>query len=208
MLASGLIAQARSHLQDESSVLQRWPDADLLDYLNDAQTELINLKPDALTGFITHTCSTVARQTPSGVAAVLGAIRNIGGDAITLTQRSYLDRYVPGWMEETGTAVRHVMIDPADEAVFWVWPVCDGVDIELEVSTEPTRLTAVGDTIEFQATWFPALVDYLVYRALASDIDSPTNNQLAASWFNNFVAKVGVRDQAEAKMKGIALANE
>ena len=45
LTGANLITRAQDTLQDTTSV--RWPEAELLRYINDAQREIVNFRPDA-----------------------------------------------------------------------------------------------------------------------------------------------------------------
>lgn len=200
VVASELIAQTRSFLLDESSALQRWSDEDLLGYLSDAQTEIVNLKHDALT--LTEPLTTVldARQTlPVNAVAFISVNRNVGGGPITPVAKDMLDRFVPGWMLETGPAVLHTMRDDRDEKAFWIYPVV-ATDIEVTYTPLPAPLTADTDTIVLDDLYGPAMVDYCVYRALSSDLDNPANVNVAGNWLQMFQGKVMGKSAAETRI--------
>jgi hypothetical protein len=48
MIAQNVIVQARRQLADEQGPQYRWPDKELIDYLNDGQNEIVRLRPDQL----------------------------------------------------------------------------------------------------------------------------------------------------------------
>jgi hypothetical protein len=200
VLASALIAEVRAFLLDDSSALQRWSDPDLLGYLSDAQTEIVNLKHDALTLIEPLTTIADARQSlPANAVAFIAVHRNVGGGPITQVAKDMMDRAVPGWTLETGAAVLHYMRDDRDEKTFWIYPVV-ATDIEVTYTPLPEPLTADTDPIVLDDLYAPAMVDYAVYRALSSDLDNPANVNVAANWLQMFTGKVMGKSNAETRI--------
>jgi hypothetical protein len=198
---SVLITQARGFLQDVSSAIERWTDAELLGYLNDGQVELVNLKHDAHTLTELFTCANDARQTlPAAGIAFISVSRNMGGAPVTEVDRGMMDRAVPGWTLEIGTTVMHYMRDDRDELGFYVYPVCDGAAIELTYTPIPEPLATDAALVAVGDNYAPALVDYIVYRALSSDLDNPRNIEVAGNWMAMFQGKVTGKNNAEGRV--------
>ena len=193
-----LIAQARGLLQDAGSALQRWSDAELLTFLHDAELALVTARPDTLVSVVTHTCGAEARQSlpPDGIFFV-DCLRNVNGHPITRVDRAVLDRGYPQWVMDTGTVVEHVMQDLRDPTHFWVYPVCDGANVELTYTPTPPLLPQAVDPINVADHWAPALADYMAYRALASDLDNPANQAVAGGFYQAFLAKVQAQGAAK-----------
>ena len=105
-----VLARVKETLQDTSGI--RWSETDeLIKWLNDAQSEIALLKPDATSENTTVTLVTGTKQTiPTDGNRLLRVIRNMsaassgtGGRAIRLVARDVLDTQTPTWHDPAVT---------------------------------------------------------------------------------------------------------
>ena len=84
LTGTNIIDRARYVLQDSSGV--RWTDAELLDYINDGQREITNLKPEAKATHLNVQLSTGTEQSlPSGGLRLIKVNRNVSSTASDAT---------------------------------------------------------------------------------------------------------------------------
>mgnify|MGYP000704722052 CR=1 FL=1 len=202
--ADRLLDRARRILQDVSNASQRWTDADLLDGLNEGQRVLVTLKPDAFTAVSSVALADDSRQElPTDAVSLIRVIRNMGGDgatpgrAITLTPIHDLDDFEPDWHNASGSEVLHYMVDAEDNTGFYVYPRVAGGHIEIKYSKVPDQVTTQTSPISVADIYDAALVQYICYSALSSDMDAVANMTLAKEFFNQFVGLVTGKIQAE-----------
>jgi hypothetical protein len=89
-----LIETAGIILQDASQV--RFPQAELMTFLNDAQREIVLHRPDSKTVNASVTCVAGSKQSlPSTGLRLVDVVRNDGGRAITQIARKILDETLP-----------------------------------------------------------------------------------------------------------------
>lgn len=160
-------------LQDNAPQWRRWPEQELVVYLNYAQRAIAKYLPQAGTRTdaiqlsagtkqdLTKVVFTKIKPGDGSVAAdaygiaFLGLTRNMGADGLTPGRaiRDPVDRYVqdtanPDWHSATpGAAVREVMFDKASPLVFYVSPPVQSspaVWCEMQWMAEPNRVPAGG----------------------------------------------------------------
>lgn len=146
---STLIARAQTLLQDTSGV--RWPQDELIKWLDDAQREVVLHRPEASASTVPMKlkASTTMQSIPDGTTvnstassalsagvSFIKATRNMGvtgaaaGRAIRIVSREIMDAQNPGWHFDapfsTGATVsdgvKHYIYDPLDPKTFYVYP--------------------------------------------------------------------------------------
>ena len=114
-------------LQDTSAI--RWPESELVDWVNDAQRAIVLIKPDSSATNTTVTLATGTKQAiPAGGNRLLSVIRNMsaassgnGGRTIRIVDREVLDAQAPDWhdpaakgLSKHGTTVKHYVYEEND----------------------------------------------------------------------------------------------
>lgn len=202
--AQSLINRVKRILNDSTSV--RWTEAELLDYLNDAQREIVLMRPDALTK--TESMALVASNTkqsiPNAGIRLMNVTRNMGADgntpgrAIRLVDRAVLDTQVPDWHSSAAAnEVMHYVFDPVNPKIFYVYPrVSTSRQIEIVYSASPADIL-LTDTIAIDDIYSNAIINYIFYRAYSKDADYAQNASLSSSYWNSFVQELGLKTQVD-----------
>lgn len=197
--ASAIISDAQIVLQDATGV--RWDDLDeLLHWLNDAQKLVAAVRPDSSTVTAAFTCVAGTRQTlPEGATALVDVVRNSTGNAVRKVPRDLMDAHRPAWHTETAAATKHFMYDPRLPREFYVYPpaVADA-SLTIRYQGTPAEMDALSDTIGVDDMYRPALVDYVVWRALLKDTDQPDLIQRAAAHQAAYERFLGVKSAGDA----------
>jgi hypothetical protein len=194
--------RARRVLQDQAAGGTRWLDAELLDWINDAQREVVVAKPEA-SGVITDiTCVQGTKQSiPNTGIRLLSVIRNTGGKSIRRVDRNVMDSENPDWHNATASnTADHYIFDTDAPTVFYVYPPQTATpgQIEINYSAAPTDLSALGDTIDLPDIYMNAILDFVLYRAYMKDTEYAGNLNRASSHYNAFYTSLGQKTQAEA----------
>lgn len=206
MLASAIIGRAQRILNDTTGV--RWGDAELLDWLNDAQREIVLLKPDASVTNTTLQLATGTKQSIPSAGIILHKVtRNMGTDgttpgrAIWEIDQSILNQENPGWHTDTDNAeAKHYMFDSNDPKTFYVYPPQPASSqgyVELVYSSAPTDIANTATAISIDDVYANSMLDYLLYRAYSKDTDYAGNAQRAAGHQQAFAASLGGKEAAE-----------
>lgn len=207
-----LVSRAQVILQDTTGI--RWPTSELVDWLNDAQREIVLFKPDAgaVTAVIAMAVGT-KQDIPSAGNRLLRVIRNMsalsggtGKRAVRIVEREILDSQVPSWHDPTvtgdaahTTTVKHYCYDEQNPRSFYVYPGMSSTSAWLEIvySADPTVVTA-GQNISIPDVYANAILDYMLYRAYSKDADFTAHSARAAAHFQMFMTSVTGKAQVDA----------
>lgn len=174
---ASVIDKAQVILQDTTGI--RWPDDELLGWLNDGQREIVLYKPNT---FVRNTSVQLTTGTKQGLPAdgvqLIDVVRNMGingstpGRAIRITMREILDSQIPNWhTEAANNEVKHYMYSMLDPKNYYVYPPNTGNGyVELVYGAAPTDAT-LNSTITLDDIYQTILVDYILYRAYSKDTE-------------------------------------
>lgn len=207
LTGANLISRIQDSLQDTTGV--RWTEAELLRYINDAQREVVNFKPQASADHSNVQLATGTEQSIPDVAlSLIKVVRNMsatGGSAtgkksIRLVDEDILNSIEPDWHDPTvtgdaahGSVIKHYVFDPDDPRKFYVYPgVKSGSNayVELITSRSPTDLSATSSTIYIDDIYGNALVDYVLFRCYMKDSEFAGNAQRASQHYQLFLNSV------------------
>ncbi len=200
---SDVIAKVSTVLQDASNV--RWPQSELILWINEGARAIINRKPNA--GSVTDNFTLVAgtKQTlPQNVHMLLditcNVVAGVPTSPINQTDRKSLDDALPGWRSLTPqSTINQFNYDHAlDPITFHNYPpVTAGSIIEVVYSIYPAAVAASTDTLEMREEYEEALVNYVLYRSFAKD-SQYANAQFATLHYAAFQSSLGIQQQAVA----------
>ena len=155
-----VIDKVQITLQDTTGV--RWPESELVSWVNDAQREIALLKPDASAVNANVTLAEGTLQTiPSDGNRLLKVIRNTdangkGQRSIRLVKQEVLDSQTPSWHDEnvTGeaahsTEVKHYVYNEENPRNYYVYPGTSSAAVKIDIiySANPaTVITGVPAT--------------------------------------------------------------
>jgi len=200
--AASVIDKAQTVLQDATGV--RWPDAELLGWLNDGQRDVVLFKPNA---YVRNESVLLAQGTkqslPSGGVQLVNVVRNMGttgntpGRAVRIVKQEMLDARVPNWHATTNDAeVQHFVYSPLDPKTFYVYPPNTGTGyVEIAFGAEPPD-TSLGGNISLDNIMQTALIDYMLYRAFSKDTEFADSARSTAH-YNAFLAAVSGKSSSE-----------
>lgn len=207
LTGANLISRIQDSLQDTTGV--RWTEAELLRYINDAQREVVNFKPQASADHSNVQLVTGTEQSIPDVAlSLIKVVRNMsatGGSAtgkksIRLVDEDILNSIEPDWHDPTvtgdaahGSVIKHYVFDPDDPRKFYVYPgvkAGENAYVELITSRSPTDLSATSSTIYIDDIYGNALVDYVLFRCYMKDSEFAGNAQRASQHYQLFLNSV------------------
>lgn len=195
---ASIISRASILLQDVANI--RWPQLELLDWLNDGQREVALYKPNAC---VRNTDVVLAPGTkqylPADGNSLVDMPRNTNGAAIRITARGVLDAQVPDWhlAAKASAKVAHYCYSELDPKTFYVYPPSPGGNsVELIYNASPAN-TALAGVISIDDIYASALVDYVMYRAYSKDSEYAASGQTASNHYQAFIS--AIRGKASAK---------
>lgn len=206
VLASAILTKAARVLNDAG--YDRWSAAELLDWLNAGQKEIVIVKPDANTvtkavQLASGTRQTLGSGSTSDAVMLIRVNRNMGtggatpGQVITPIAGEQLDAVSPDWHSETAQATAdHYVYDPRVPLQYWVYPPNTGTGYaELTYSAVPTVIAASTNAITVPDIFENALLDYVLYRAFLKDSEVQSSLARAAGHYTAFNSALGVNTQ-------------
>lgn len=200
IIGTSIINKAAIVLNDQFNV--RWPRAELLGWLNDAQRALTLAIPEstALTTNVT-TVSGVKQSLPTDGWFLIRVNRNMGvsgataGYACSEVRRDDLTQNNPNWASDTATASAKVYFySLQDKNVFYIYPPADATGNKLEItySRVPTDLATEASTISVTDVYEPALLDYVLFRAFSKFAENQAEAELAKAYSASFAMLAGI----------------
>jgi len=203
--AQSVVDKVQVILQDTTGV--RWPDSELLDWLNDGQREIVLYKPNA---FIKNLAVRMAAGTKQSLPAdgvqLIDVVRNMGtngttpGRAVRITMREVLDSQLPDWHSETpSSVVKHYVYSLLDPKNFYVYPPQPAAGqgyLEIVYGASPTDTTLAGP-ITLDDIYQNVLVDYILYRAYSKDTEYAADQNRAATHQNAYIAALTGKAKVE-----------
>jgi hypothetical protein len=186
VLASTVIGNARRLLLDTNNAVQRWDDATLLAILNEGQKALVLLNPRATAKTAPVALLDGTHQAlPADGMVFFGCTRNLTtggapGRTITLVAFESINLGAPRWHAGSSSAeVWQFSPDPVDPCKFYVFPsAVIGTTVEVSYAAMPADVPSLNDALSVPDWYAPALVDYVIYRALSeNDGDAPARER-------------------------------
>jgi len=200
IVAQAIVDRARHILQDTTSGGTRWLDPELLKWLNDAQREIVLLKPNAYSAVESVSLVPGTKQAlPAAGLLLLAIVRNTNGSAVRRVDRNIMDSENNSWHQDQATdMIEHYIFDEDAPDTFWVYPPnTGGGSVEVIYSKAPSDLTALSSTITLNDIYANVILDYLLYRAYSKDTDYAGNQTRATNHYNAFNNSLGVKLKAE-----------
>ena len=202
--AQTIINQAAVQLLDPSNI--RWTRAELLDWVNAGQKQIVILSPNATNKTAVYKLAIGTRQSiPSDGWTLLDVIRNMGTDGlkpgrtIRLVSEELLDNFDLYWHASSPSAtVQNVVFNQQDQTVFYVYPPNNGKGyIQVNYSPVPPTLVAETETLGLNDIFMPVILDYVLYRACSKDAEYAPGLQLAAGYLQTFMASMQGKSASE-----------
>ena len=213
-----VIDQIRYTIHDEQSASYRWSDAELIAYVNAASRTIVTIVPEAnITESIQTITNNIARQSlPTGGIKFIKAVRNVSESdgttqegAIRYVEKDVLDGFDPDWEYDTTIKViassanffDHYCHDPRSPKIYFLYPPASAsAYAEIQYSSVPTAMTAVGNTIPLGDEYLEGYVSYGVYRALTKEARETMPNAYRKDLWNNFLASLGQKLQGDHRV--------
>ena len=212
LTGTNLLSRIQDILQDTTSV--RWPEAELLRYINDAQREIVNYRPESSAKTDNVQLVTGTKQTlPTDGLRLIKVTRNMsdasggatGKRAVRIVNVDILNTQEPDWNDPTvggdaqhGTVVKHYIFDEDDPKNYYVYPGVNGnAYLEIVYSKAPTDLTSGSSNLDIDDIYGNAVIDYVLFRAYQKDSEYAGNAQRSATHYQLFLQCIGQGMQAQ-----------
>jgi hypothetical protein len=192
LTVAAVLTRAQDILQDVTGV--RWPQAELLRWINDGRRELAIARPDIYAANVLVTLVQGTRQTiPASATRFLDAVRNVHSvddtprQSIRVVEREVLDAQVPDWHTQTPTTLlKHFAFDERSPRVFYTYPpAVAGHKLEIVVSQSPVEVE-INDELVAEDIYTGALVNYICAQAFSKDAEFAGNEGRAMKHYAAF----------------------
>ena len=197
MILNDVITETRRILQDTNSP-QRYSDAVLLEFANQALKRIAVLRPDlfAFIGTMTCTQDSVIQSAPSDSIRIIEVYSVVGGNGIIETNREALDQAYPTWMNDPAGAAVNFMRHVRNANKFFIYPKAPANQVlNIEYAQTPPDYTADQTVALLPDAYFPVVVDATVF--LAESVDNEHVNSNRAQLFQqSYTQALGVATQA------------
>ena len=195
MQAQQIIDHVTTILIDEATV-RRWSDAELIDYINSAQRQIVFHKPEA--GAVVNP----ARLVPD-VVVNMGSNGETPGRSISLINREDLDLFDRTWRttDESAT-IKYYMYDHRVPKTYYVYPPADGTSyVEIQYSALPTVINDVEDVLDLIDIYQESIISYVLFKAYAKDSTNSSEAAMrAADYLNLFRSQLGIKADVDSKI--------
>lgn len=216
--AQSIIRRATDVLQDPTSI--RWPISELARWFNDAQRQIVKVRPDAMNTTATMTLAAGARQdldnaslTPAP-AKLIDITRNMAASSakkvVTKVDKRILDAQIPGWMNLTQAVdIVHFTFDERDPKTFYTYPPATSLaQLEIMYSAFPTDITEPADGLTYTSIGATGManmslpdifaddvLDLILARAYGKDAEYAQNATRESFFMQKVSASLGVEIQ-------------
>lgn len=198
--AATLINRAAYLLEDTGNVT--WTRAELLSWLNEAQSQVVAFAPTS--NVVRQNVSLVAgtlQSLPADTSVLLDITRNVEGPAVRMVSRELLDAGPYDWYTATPSAtVKNFVYDVDDNQKFSVFPPNTGAgSLVVAYAKIPSVITNESQTIEIKDDYQAALLNYMMFRAYSKDTDYVgADPNKAAGYYGGFKDALGGKAAAAA----------
>ncbi len=199
--AQQIADKAWIHAQDNGGPGTRWPSAEVLVWINDAQREVALNLPAAYVLKATGTLVAGSRQTLAGMGITNGASivdipRNTVGRAITKRERAWMDNARPEWHDETGTKVVHWFYDERDPTACYVYPSVAAGTVDVVYHAVPADLANMAASLVLSGIYDNAVLYFTLASMYAKDLNSIKSQGFATYYRQLAMQSLGLRDRA------------
>lgn len=198
--AQSIVLELHDTLHDIGGI--RWPADELVRYLNDAQREIVTLRPDLVAKlYSTPLVVGAKQQVPVECSKLFEVDRNTAGPNIRQVERAMLDALDPDWYTKPGVRyAKHFTFDIREPRAFYVYPpalVTSSVDllyaalpVDITAPTGPEHTAVVGN-ISVDDVFKNIMFFFAMARALAKDAEYAADKALADSYAQRFMTGLG-----------------
>jgi hypothetical protein len=220
ILASEVTERLETTLHDLGAV--RWPVADQLKAIDDAQKSLLESRPDLfeITEDVQLQNTGVKQMVPADCYVVFDITYNLNHlrvpfSGITKINRGTLDRSLGGWMVAPASPrMEHWMQDVRERKFFWAYPpVSEDPEtgqpgwVVMRYAKRPPKLSATTDSLAIPDEMINGVYYFAMTRLLEKD-EKFAGSPQAESFLQKYAMVIGARTQADSQYDASTSANE
>jgi hypothetical protein len=198
MILNDVITEVRRMIQDEN-VPQRYSDAVLLSFSNQALRRIAVLRPDLFAKIATMTCTEneAIQSAPTDSLRIMEVFSVSGGNGCIEVNRETLDQSYPQWMNDTASAAVNWMRHTRNANKFFIYPKAPaGQVLDIEYSQSPPTYDGTTTVDLISDAYFPVVVDATIF--LAESVDNEhVNSKRADIFYKSFTQSLAVNAQSK-----------
>lgn len=197
---SSILSRASTLLLDETAV--RWPQAELLNWLNDGVLEMASMKPLLFLERASMPMAVGVYQTiPAGKRHLHRIISNVSGPVVRVAEQQVLDSQEPNWYGKTTVAtVKYIVLESLNTKNFLCYPPNDGTGQLDAIFTVDPSVYAADGSIDIDSTYGNPLLAFVLYRAFLKDADT-SDEAKANTYYETFARQMSGSVLGEAQAK-------
>ena len=194
MILNDVVAAVRQLSKDTNTLatLQRFTDAQLLGFANQALRRIALLRPDlfATMGEVTCTVDEVLQAAPTDSIRLMEVFRIKNGRAVREANREVLDQNHPDWTTDTAAAAVNWMRHPRNPNKFFIYPKAPASQILIvEYAQSPATYVGTDPVLLLPDSYFTSVVDCVMFLASSVD-DEHVLSQRAALFQQSFTSSL------------------
>ena len=198
MILNDVITEVRRMIQDENTP-QRYSDAVLLSFSNQALRRIAVLRPDLFAKIATMTCTEneAIQSAPTDSLRIMEVFSVSGGNGCIEVNRETLDQSYPQWMNDTASAAVNWMRHTRNANKFFIYPKAPaGQVLDIEYSQSPPTYDGTTTVDLISDAYFPVVVDATIF--LAESVDNEhINSKRADIFYKSFTQSLAVNAQSK-----------
>ena len=209
MTPSEVISQVRQLVQD-TGANQRYTDATLLGFVNQAIKRMVVLRPDLFAeyGEIATTANTPLQSLPSDSMRLIELYQVKDGNVLTEVNRESLDQGYPNWVSDPPGTPYNFMRHVRNANKYFLYPrPMPGIVLLGEYAKVPGDYALDAQITALPDAYFPALIDGTTFLASSID-DQHVNSGRAKLFLDSFTTSLGSgvtnRPLTDAETAGMA----
>lgn len=172
MTPQQVINEARVLINDDNSLMpERFSDAELLGFVNQAIKRMCVVRPDLfiVSEDVTPIAGYAEQNFPASVTRIMEIQRVVNGDAIGEVDKDTMDRSYPSWVIATAGTPVNWMRHPRNPRKYFLYPPPTAdIRINAEYIEVPDDY-ALSDTIALPDSYKTAVIDLVVFLAEVVD---------------------------------------
>lgn len=180
----------------------RWPTTEALDWINDAQREIVNLNHKAYTqrGVMSVAAGSRQELVAGGLSLAISLVdvytlMDSAGTArlraLTRRPRAWLDDNLPTWHTTPGDPV-HWVFDESEPTVFWLYPQPTAArKVEVAYAASPAPLADLASVIALADIYANAIQYFVLFSFYSKDTTYTKSPQMAANYYQLFRESLG-----------------
>ncbi len=199
--AATIISQVQEVCNDTEGVT--YTDADILEWVNDGQVSMSNLRPDLFTEPATMTLSEgIDQDLPETYSRLVRIICNMNGVTVNgPVEMNDLNAFGDWRNDDASATVTDYVYHEETPTKFMVYPKNDGTgSLFVDMVKTPPAVTDLTGTLNIRDSLAPAMLDWILFRLFSRDDENTPNMQRAQMALERFLLHLNLKEAKDIKI--------